>query len=118
MNDLIVELTDRDDKNAYARTLEIAAESKKSPMYRTVMSKKNADTWAFAHDYCGRLWIKIGVLLVPTVAAQLPFAHAGENVIGTAALIIEAVQLAVLLGSVAAVEKALKRTFDEKGVRR
>ena len=25
--------------------------------YRTTMSKKNKDTWTFAHDYCGRLWI-------------------------------------------------------------
>ena len=25
--------------------------------YRTKMSKKNKDTWEFAHNYCGRLWL-------------------------------------------------------------
>ena len=36
--------------------------------YRTTMSKKNKDTWTFAHDYCGRLWIKLGlILLFPTI---------------------------------------------------
>jgi len=24
--------------------------------YRTAMSMKNEDTWAFAHRFCGRLW--------------------------------------------------------------
>lgn len=28
--------------------------------YRTSRSMKNMDTWLFAHDYCGRLWWKIG----------------------------------------------------------
>ena len=41
--------------------------------YRTAMSEKNKDTWAFAHDCCGKLWIKSGIiLLVPTVLAQIP----------------------------------------------
>ena len=33
-------------------------------------------------------------------------------------LIVEIVQLVVLIGSIVPVEKALKRTFDENGVRR
>ena len=78
--------------------------------YRTAMSEKNKDTWAFAHDCCGKLWIKSGIiLLVPTVLAQIPFAKT---------LVIEAVQVLVLIGSVILVEKALKRTFDENGNRR
>ena len=27
--------------------------------YRTTMSRKNMDTWKFAHDYCGKLWLKL-----------------------------------------------------------
>ena len=49
--------------------------------YRTTMSRKNMDTWKFAHDYCGKLWLKLGLLLliankcswreiVPTLSAQ------------------------------------------------
>ena len=80
--------------------------------YRTAMSEKNKDTWAFAHDYCGKLWIKSGIiLLVPTVLVQIPFAKSGEDVVGTVTLVIEAVQVLALIGSVILVEKALKRTF-------
>ena len=78
--------------------------------YRTAMSEKNKDTWAFAHDYCGKLWIKSGIiLLVPTVLVQIPFAKSGEDVVGTVTLVIEAVQVLALIGSVILVEKALKR---------
>lgn len=42
----------------------------------------------------------------------------GDDAIGIVTLIVEAVQLAILLGSIVPVEKALKRTFDENGVRR
>ena len=63
--------------------------------------------------------IKSGIiLLVPTVLAQIPFAKSGEDVVGTVTLVIEAVQVLVLIGSVILVEKALKRTFDENGNRR
>lgn len=87
--------------------------------YRTAMSKKNKDTWAFAHDYCGRLWLKLGfMLLVPTVIVQIPFVKADENVVGIVTILIEAIQLTVLIGSIVPVEKALKRTFDESGNRR
>lgn len=87
--------------------------------YRTAMSRKNKDTWAFAHNYCGKLWMKSGgSLLIPTVIAQIPFMRSGENVVGTVAIIIDVIQLAVLIGSIVPVEKALKRIFDENGNRR
>ena len=49
--------------------------------YRTAMSRKNKDTWAFAHNYCGKLWMKSGgILLIPTVIAQIPFtSYATQN---------------------------------------
>ncbi|MBE6050474.1 MAG: SdpI family protein [Clostridium sp.] len=28
--------------------------------YRTSRSMKNKDTWKFAHEYCGKLWVKFG----------------------------------------------------------
>ena len=87
--------------------------------YRTTMSRKNMDTWKFAHDYCGRLWLKIGIiLLVPSIIVQIPFVKSDENTVGILTLIIEGVQLVFLLGSILPVEKALKRTFDENGKRR
>ena len=59
-----------------------------------------------------------GILLIPTVIAQIPFMRSGENVVGTVSIIIDVIQLAVLIGSIVPVEEALKRTFDENGNRR
>lgn len=87
--------------------------------YRTGMSQKNKDTWAFAHQVCGRLWTRVGaVLLLATILVQLPFARSGEDAMGVVTMILEAVQLVVLLGSILPVELALKRTFDKNGNRR
>ena len=87
--------------------------------YRSKMSRKNKDTWMFAHDYCGRLWIKLGLfLLIPTIIVQIPFIHSSDDVIGIVTAIIEVVELTVLIGSILPVEIALKRTFDENGIRR
>lgn len=66
----------------------------------------------------GLFGYRTAMLLVPTVLAQIPFAKSGEDVVGTVTLVIEAVQVLVLIGSVILVEKALKRTFDENGNRR
>ena len=87
--------------------------------YRTTMSRKNKDTWAFAHDYCGKLWIKLGLLLlILTIIFQIPFVHSSENAIGCMTLVVEGIQLVVILVSIVFVERALKKNFDEHGVRR
>ena len=58
--------------------------------YRTKMSKKNKDTWEFAHNYCGRLWLKLGIaLVIPSVIVQIPFVHSNDSVIGNMTLIVE-----------------------------
>ncbi|MGN0341171.1 MAG: SdpI family protein [Roseburia sp.] len=87
--------------------------------YRTTRSMKNMDTWKFAHDYCGQIWMKAGIiLLIPTIVIQLPFIHSSDGVIGVMTLLIMTVQLVVLILPVYFVEKALKENFDEAGNRR
>lgn len=87
--------------------------------YRTKRSKKNKDTWKFAHEYCGRLWIKVGaILLILTIVVQIPFVHSDGDVIAAFNIILIIVQTAVLIVSLVPVERALERTFDEKGNRR
>lgn len=86
--------------------------------YRTKRSSRNLETWKFAHNYCGKLWMKLGaVLMIPTVLVQIPFAKSGENVIGSITIAIETIQLVVLIGSIFPVEKALKKEFDDNGNR-
>lgn len=87
--------------------------------YRSPRAKKNKDTWLFAHDYCGKLWKKLGaVLLILTIIVQIPFIHSSENTIGIMTVVLESVQVAVMLVSIVSVEKALNRTFDSNGVKR
>lgn len=87
--------------------------------YRSPMAKKNKDTWMFAHEYCVKLWEKLGaVLLIPSIIVQLPFVHANDDRIGILTAVLESVQIAVMLCSIVSVEKALMRTFDSNGVKK
>ena len=87
--------------------------------FRTALSMKNADTWAFAHACCGRVWWKAGwISLALSMLVQLPFAKAGEETLETLALVMVLVQSFVLLGTVVYVQRELKQTFDESGRRR
>ena len=87
--------------------------------YRTSRSKKNMDTWLFAHHHSGKLWWRIGwVILVPSITIHFPFYGGSDDVIGIVGLILTFIQIAVLIGSIFATEKALKITFTEEGLRR
>ena len=86
--------------------------------YRTRRSMKNMDTWKFAHDYCGRLWWKLGLwMFVPSVLIHIPIYHSTEDQIGTVAMILVIVQCIVLIASIIPTEHALKKTFDRNGNR-
>lgn len=87
--------------------------------YRTTRSMKNADTWKFAHDYSGRLWWKIGwIMLVPSIIIHIPLYGSTDNIIGIVGGILVTVQVIVLIGSIFPTERALKRTFTDSGIRR
>ena len=84
--------------------------------YRTKRSMQNQDTWDFAHACCGKLWQKLGwILLVPSILVQLPFIHGTENQIAVVSGVVCAVQIVVLIGSIFPVERALKKNFDDWG---
>lgn len=87
--------------------------------YRTSRSMKNMDTWKFAHDYCGRLWWKTGwVMLVPSAVIHFPFYNSSENAIGIVGSILCGIQCILLLVPVFFTERALKRNFTDKGIRK
>ena len=87
--------------------------------YRTTMSMKNADTWHFAHEYCGRLWFRLGLILIPLSAVPLLFTIGRDvdrvAVVGT---IVCGVQIIPFLASLIPTEAALKKHFDKNGKRR
>lgn len=87
--------------------------------YRTAMSMKNQDTWAFAHRQCGKVWFLLGILLLPVSAlALLPFWHQEVQIIGTAGGIICVAQLLFMVCSAIPVELALRANFDASGRRK
>ena len=87
--------------------------------YRTPRSMQNMDTWKFAHEYIGKLWWKVGwILLLPSIAVYLPFYGGTEQTISIVGCVLIAVQLVVLLCTIIPTEKALKKTFGEDGTRR
>ncbi len=87
--------------------------------YRTTRSMKNMDTWKFAHEYSGRLWWKIGwIMLLPSIAVHIPVYGKSDNAIGIVGGILVTIQIAVLIASIFPTEKALKKTFTDEGVRR
>lgn len=85
--------------------------------YRTARSMKNQATWDFAHRCCGRLWIRLGLILLAVTAVVLvPVIWLGSDEVGcVAAVILLGVQVILLLGSIYPVEQALKKNFDFQG---
>ena len=87
--------------------------------YRTARSMKNQETWDFAHRYCGKLWFRLGLILLPvSVLAMLPVLGADTGTVGLWCGGVSLVQVIVLVGSMFPVERALKRTFDDFGRKR
>ncbi len=87
--------------------------------YRTTMSMKNQDTWQFAHRYCGKLWLRLGWILVPLSIVPMLFVS-GKNIetIANAGLAVSCLQLLPLVGSIIPTEIALKKAFDKNGRRK
>lgn len=87
--------------------------------YRTTRSMKNMDTWRFAHDYCGRLWWKIGWgILLPSVIVHVPFYGSPENTVGAVGGVLCTIQCIVLIVPIVLTENALKKNFTDGSVQK
>ena len=95
--------------------------------YRTKMSKKNQETWIFAHNYWGNLLIPFGFILIPlSIGTAILVEHStfapmdtepwfGGLVTGTISLVVQLIIFCILI---IPTEMALKKEFDENGERR
>lgn len=87
--------------------------------YRTARSMKNMDTWKFAHEYAGRLWWKIGwIILFPSLAVHIPVYGASDNRVGLVGCVVVAIQTIILIASNYPTENALKKNFNDDGSRK
>lgn len=96
----------------------IPGEINKTFGYRTFRSMRNQDTWTFAHHYCGRLWWRVGWIMLPvSIAMMLLFLKLRPGRLLILSMVLLCVQGAVLLALFFPVELALKQNFDEWGNR-
>lgn len=87
--------------------------------YRTTMSRMNKDTWNFANKYCGKLWIKIGIImLIISLIIQFLFINSNDYIITIISCMLCIIQAIVVIFSIIPVEKELKKNFDEKGAKK
>jgi uncharacterized membrane protein len=87
--------------------------------YRTSMSMKNKETWEFAHQYCGVLWIKLGfIMLILSIIVSALAIECSDEIQGIVDGTLVTIQTITLIASIFPVEKALKKNFDENGNRR
>lgn len=87
--------------------------------YRTVMSMKNRDTWEFAHKMIGKLWLRCGLAMLPLSVIPFLFVIGKDaSAVGRVGIIVIAIQMLPMLGTLFPVEAALKKNFDKNGVRR
>ena len=87
--------------------------------YRTSMSMKNRDTWKFAHIYCGKLWRVTGWIMLPLSVAVMLFVIGREiYVVGILGGVICGIQCVFLVVPIVPTEIALRKNFDNNGIRR
>ena len=87
--------------------------------YRTTMSMKNEDTWAFAHKVAGAFWWKWGwVALVVTTITMLVLIGQSVELVSSAGCILMFLQLITLIAVIPHTEKALRNVFDKNGNRK
>ena len=87
--------------------------------YRTKMSRLNMDTWQYAHQYFGKLWLRIGRLLLPfSVLGMICVYGRDEKQIGIVGAAVLIVQTVMLLMPIVWTEKELQKTFNKNGTRK
>lgn len=84
--------------------------------YRTERSMRSGDAWSFAQRYCGKLWRRIGAVMLPlSVLAMLPLMGKDTDAVGLWGGILGGIQAVVLIAANFPVERALRKNFDENG---
>jgi uncharacterized membrane protein len=86
--------------------------------YRTSKSMKSYETWNFAHEFCGRIWVRVGlVMLFVSLLIFFIAMRYKEDILDWVILLVIVLQTVILSISIIPVEKALGDLFDNKGHR-
>lgn len=77
--------------------------------YRTSRSMSSMDSWIYAHERCGRLWIKLGPTLFFVILISKSVMPLHEEILS---LVHMTILIFSLFFTIFIVEKDLKRKFD------
>jgi len=75
--------------------------------YRTKASMKSQEAWDFAQQYCGKLWLGVGLVMLVVSALAYRFIKPLRNN-SAVSILISVLQTALLCLTAVPVEKALK----------
>lgn len=79
--------------------------------YKSPMSKKNDNTWRFAHAYISKVWLWIGMFLFVSRTIFTKFFNKANQRFGLILLI----EIIVMILTIVVTEVALIRKFDREG---
>lgn len=83
--------------------------------YRTARSMKNKDTWLFAHNFCGKIWLIGGIIvLILSIAIMLSVINMDTDTIGYVGAGCSFLSIILIIISVFFTENALKKKFNIK----
>lgn len=84
--------------------------------YRSTASMRSPETWKFANEYCGKLWLIFGAaLLAAVIVSFLVMWKDSEDAIAKTGVIIIVAETVLILISIFPVENALRKRFDKDG---
>ena len=87
--------------------------------YSTGLSMINKDTWIFAHEYCGKLWLKVSIaFILASIVIMLCLIKTDQRVFVAVGFVIFIAEFVTLFFTINKTEKALADNFDIKGNRK
>ena len=87
--------------------------------YKTPLTLKNDDIWAFAHQCCGKTWIKLGLIMIPiSIAIMVIPLFISEDAMSIFSVALFALQCVAVFFSFRRVKATILTVFDENGNRR
>lgn len=97
--------------------------------YRTQLSMSSTDAWHYANSCCGRLWMRLGIVLLAGGMAAIFFVvlailqnsvsvQTAPDALMWCILLVSGVQIACMILSIFLVERELRRVFHKDGSRR
>ena len=83
--------------------------------YRSKRAMQNETTWLFAQRYCGFVWMRLGFLFLVVAILFIVYCYLTDIIITDVIILLPlAIQLLLLLTSIAVVEYQLRRQFPDQ----